>query len=138
MASNGAGNDVGGEKLWEHADPQSTHMWKFMQDVNTNYGLKLNSYNDLYDWSINNISRFWGEVWETTGVKASQPYNQVDITVPDNGDRNSALSTPDRSSMNQLLCSHALPGLLVQNSTSRRTCSSRPPRNLFSNLSLPL
>ena len=52
-------------------------MWKFMQDVNKKYGLQLNNYDDLYNWSIENIAKFWGEVWETTGVKASQPYEQV-------------------------------------------------------------
>jgi acetoacetyl-CoA synthetase len=28
-------------KLWEHSDPKSTAMWKFMQDANQRYGLNL-------------------------------------------------------------------------------------------------
>lgn len=28
-------------KLWEHPDPKSTAMWKFMQDLNRSHGLTL-------------------------------------------------------------------------------------------------
>lgn len=28
-------------KLWGHPNPESTAMWKFMQDLNRTYGLKL-------------------------------------------------------------------------------------------------
>jgi hypothetical protein len=28
-------------KLWEHPNPESTAMWKFMQDLNRTYGLNL-------------------------------------------------------------------------------------------------
>ena len=69
------GNGV--QKLWEHPDPHSTPIWKFLQDVNKKYQLDLNGYDDLYKWSINHIADFWGEVWKTTGVRASQPYDQV-------------------------------------------------------------
>ena len=28
-------------KLWEHPDPKSTAMWKFMQNANAKHGLKM-------------------------------------------------------------------------------------------------
>jgi acetoacetyl-CoA synthetase len=28
-------------KLWEHPDPQSTRMWKFMQSINRKHNLQL-------------------------------------------------------------------------------------------------
>ena len=28
-------------KLWEHPDPKSTAMWKFMQDANSKHGLNM-------------------------------------------------------------------------------------------------
>lgn len=28
-------------KLWEHPDPKSTAMWKFMQDANAKRGLQM-------------------------------------------------------------------------------------------------
>ena len=80
IASSGAASAKGNgvKKLWEHPDPQSTSMWKVMQGVNKKYGLELKNYDDLYSWSIENIANFWGEVWDVTGVKASQPYEKVD------------------------------------------------------------
>lgn len=89
MASNGVSTNSSGtdvtrngvqhapEKLWEHPSPKNTPMWKFMQDVNKKYQLNLQSYDDLYRWSIENIGDFWGDVWESTGVVASEPYNRV-------------------------------------------------------------
>jgi hypothetical protein len=131
--SNGvaAAGSGGVQKLWEHPDPESTHMWKFMQDVNKKHQLQLKTYDDLYKWSIEHIADFWGEVWKTTGVKASQPYNQV--TRPTHVDgmqflgNNSILKMNTRSSTSPLACSHAHHGSPVQDSTSQRICSSLRP-----------
>ncbi len=63
--------------LWTHPDPDSTRMTEFMRGVNRKYGLKLNSYDELYQWSIDNIAAFWGEVWDFTGVTAERHYDEV-------------------------------------------------------------
>ncbi|KAK1781621.1 hypothetical protein QBC45DRAFT_405232, partial [Copromyces sp. CBS 386.78] len=34
-------------ELWRHQDPQSTQMWKFLEHVNSKYGLQLNDYPSL-------------------------------------------------------------------------------------------
>jgi len=52
-------------------------MWDFMQIINRKYSLQLKSYKELYQWSIDNITAFWGEVWHYTGIKASAPYQEV-------------------------------------------------------------
>lgn len=52
-------------------------MWEFKELLNSKYGLSLESYNDLYKWSIENISRFWEETWHFTGVVASKPFDKV-------------------------------------------------------------
>ena len=67
----------GKRKLWTHPDPSSTQMAAFMRAVNTKYRLKLNSYEDLYNWSIKDIDAFWGEVWVFTGVVNERMYDQV-------------------------------------------------------------
>lgn len=67
-------------KLWEHPNPQSTEMYKFLQIVNQKYGKKFESYDDLYRWSIEHISDFWGEVWHYTGIDGTE-YENV-ITSP--------------------------------------------------------
>ncbi|KIW03845.1 acetoacetate-CoA ligase [Verruconis gallopava] len=80
MALGSASNGIGApqtQKLWEHNDPRSTPMYAFMQDVNKKYGLHLSTYDELYRWSVDNIGKFWGEVWSFTGVRASKPFDKV-------------------------------------------------------------
>lgn len=43
-------------KLWEHPDPKSTAMWKFMQNANAKHGLKMEAsdlplYFEVYKYS---------------------------------------------------------------------------------------
>jgi acetoacetyl-CoA synthetase len=51
-------------KLWEHPDPKSTNAWKFMQDVNSKYGLDMKNWDDLHGWSVKSNSAFWEEVFK--------------------------------------------------------------------------
>ena len=70
-----AGDDV--VELWRHADPSSTRMWEFKERVNRKYNLRLQSYDDLYKWSIDNIPEFWEETWLFCGIRASRPPDKV-------------------------------------------------------------
>ncbi|KAF3769883.1 acetoacetate-CoA ligase [Cryphonectria parasitica EP155] len=71
----------GGEApiLWQHPNPSSTNLARFMRHVGqkTRPDLTLDSYEALYQWSIDDIAGFWGAVWEFCGVKASKPYEHV-------------------------------------------------------------
>ena len=42
----------------------------------TKYGLKIESYRALYDWSVEGISEFWGAMWEFADIKASRRYER--------------------------------------------------------------
>jgi acetoacetyl-CoA synthetase len=77
--ANGAGKALKQSKrmLWTHPDPDSTRIIEFMRGVNRKYGLKVKTYNELYQWSINNIAVFWGEVWDFTGITAEKHYDEV-------------------------------------------------------------
>ena len=66
-----------GEMLWRHTNPQSTEMWRFKVRVETKYGLLVDSYEDLRQWSIANISSFWEEVWDFTGIVAAKKFDRV-------------------------------------------------------------
>ncbi|OTA90781.1 hypothetical protein M434DRAFT_397770 [Hypoxylon sp. CO27-5] len=68
-------------ELWRHPNPDSTQMYKFLQNVNSKYGTEINDYPALYKWSIDNISEFWEEVWQYCGIKASRPYKHA---LPEN------------------------------------------------------
>jgi acetoacetyl-CoA synthetase len=65
------------KKLWHHPQPTSTHMWGFLERLNQRHGLQLSTYAGLYEWSTANISTFWREVWDVTGIQSSQAYDQV-------------------------------------------------------------
>jgi hypothetical protein len=63
--------------LWRHPDARSTRMWSFKDQINTKYGLHLETYDDMYRWSIDHIADFWAETWSFTGVVASKPFDTV-------------------------------------------------------------
>lgn len=52
-------------------------MWKFLQHVNSKYGLDLDDYAGLYKWSIDNVAEFWEETWDFVGIKASKRFDKV-------------------------------------------------------------
>ncbi|AEO57917.1 hypothetical protein MYCTH_2092688 [Thermothelomyces thermophilus ATCC 42464] len=62
-------------ELWRHEAPAETPMWRFLEHVNSKYGLSLKDYPDLYKWSVDNVADFWGDVWHFVGIKASKPYD---------------------------------------------------------------
>lgn len=64
-------------QLWRHPNPEATQIWAFKERINAKYHLKLETYDQLYHWSIQNIAEFWGETWHFTGIKASRQYDKV-------------------------------------------------------------
>ncbi|KAF2724837.1 acetoacetate-CoA ligase [Polychaeton citri CBS 116435] len=75
--TNGVAPTAAGSLLWEHASPESTRMWEFLQSVNKKHGKSFKTYEELYQWSIDNIADLWGDVWQFCGIQASQPYKSV-------------------------------------------------------------
>ena len=75
-------NDMAAEPalLWKHANPQLTKMHEFLGVVNKKYNLKLVTYDDLYQWSVENTAKFWEEVWDFTGMVAETRFQKVDVS----------------------------------------------------------
>uniref|UniRef100_A0A671VLG6 Acetoacetyl-CoA synthetase n=1 Tax=Sparus aurata TaxID=8175 RepID=A0A671VLG6_SPAAU len=69
--------DMESKVLWYPDSKRNTQMDKFRIQVNADYGLNLANYNDLYQWSTDSYSEFWGEVWRFCGVVSSKPYEEV-------------------------------------------------------------
>lgn len=67
------------KQLWTPSQSriENSQVWQFAQTVNERYDLSLNSYSELYDWSINNIPVFWQNIWESSDVIHSTPYSSV-------------------------------------------------------------
>jgi acetoacetyl-CoA synthetase len=71
--------------LWEPSQQQieQANMMAFMRAVENKRGLRLSSYDELYDWSIRHPEQFWPEMWRFGGIVASKAWDQVLV----NGDR---------------------------------------------------
>jgi acetoacetyl-CoA synthetase len=40
-------------------------------------GLRFDSYDELWEWSVRDLEGFWSSIWEFCEVRASQPYERV-------------------------------------------------------------
>ncbi|MCC6498754.1 MAG: acetoacetate--CoA ligase [Anaerolineales bacterium] len=71
--------------LWTPSEErkQNAAITRFMGKINEWHNLKLALYSDLYQWSVENISDFWAEVWDFAEIKASKKYDSVvtDLSV---------------------------------------------------------
>lgn len=65
------------KQLWRHSSLESTRLHSFIQAINKSHNKSFKSYEDLYDWSITDLSSFWAAVWDNVGVRVSKPYDEV-------------------------------------------------------------
>ena len=65
--------------MWKPSVEQieRSQMFEFKEFINTRHGLNLGSYQDLHEWSVDNIHEFWASAWEFFDIIHSQPYTQV-------------------------------------------------------------
>ena len=65
--------------LWElsEEDKLNTHMNHLKNCINKKYNLQLRTYQDVHEWSITNISLFWGLLSNELGIIFSKKYNTV-------------------------------------------------------------
>jgi acetoacetyl-CoA synthetase len=64
-------------ELWRHSAPQSTRMYQFEELLTKKYNIPFKDYESLRQWSISNLALFWNEVWQFTGIRASQAFEEV-------------------------------------------------------------
>ncbi|XP_005329598.3 acetoacetyl-CoA synthetase isoform X1 [Ictidomys tridecemlineatus] len=63
--------------MWEPDSKRDTQMDRFRTAVGAACGLALESYDDLYHWSVESYSDFWAEFWEFSGIVFSRMYDEV-------------------------------------------------------------
>jgi acetoacetyl-CoA synthetase len=68
-----------GKLLWQSSEERikEANMTRFVAFVNKKHGFEINSYAQLYNWSIENIPDFWAAMWEFSGIKGSCKYDKV-------------------------------------------------------------
>jgi acetoacetyl-CoA synthetase len=65
--------------LWKPSEEwiRNANLRRFMEYVNGKQGKKFKTYQELYQWSIEDIPNFWARLWEFADIKASRGYDQV-------------------------------------------------------------
>lgn len=70
--------------LWIPSEERrkQANVTRFISFVNKKHGLGIDSYDQLYEWSIEDIPEFWEAMWNFAEIKASRVY---DVVVDDLG-----------------------------------------------------
>ena len=63
--------------LWKPQSVRSTNMHQFIDYVNNSKGTSFVSYDELYEWSINNAGDFWSAIWSFSDLIYSKNYIEV-------------------------------------------------------------
>ncbi|MBU4241272.1 MAG: acetoacetate--CoA ligase [Actinobacteria bacterium] len=65
--------------LWKPSEERvkSSNMYRFIQYVNRRFDKDFSDYDELYQWSIDNIPDFWAATWDFVDIKASSGYEEV-------------------------------------------------------------
>ncbi len=68
-----------GELLWLPSQDaiERTNMVKFIRFLNEKHGILISNYNELWQWSVDNIPTFWEDLWEFLDIKCSKHFSQV-------------------------------------------------------------
>ncbi|MDA8335905.1 MAG: acetoacetate--CoA ligase [Peptococcaceae bacterium] len=53
------------------------NMTRYMNWLKTGKGLEINSYHDLWEWSVTHLEDFWASMWDYNQIEASKPYMKV-------------------------------------------------------------
>ena len=69
--------DMSNRQLWQHKHPMSSRMYDFKTLLEKNHNIELKTYEDLRQWSVNNLSKFWEHLWHFTHIIASAPFIEV-------------------------------------------------------------
>lgn len=65
--------------LWLPSEEKikNSNLTRFIRFVNDSFSLKLSGYDQLYEWSVDQIENFWEAVWNFSGLIHSKSYNRV-------------------------------------------------------------
>src|SRR6185437_14374014 len=55
----------------------SATITRYREWLNDTYGLALDDYAELWQWSVDELEAFWASIWEFFRVEASEPYERV-------------------------------------------------------------
>lgn len=67
------------ESIWMPSEERvkKSNMYHYMEFINQRTGSRFKSYDELYNWSINNLADFWASVWDFCGIKCSKKFSEI-------------------------------------------------------------
>ncbi len=67
------------EKLWEPSAElvERSRLREYMRWLEAERGLKLESYDELWRWSVSDLEAFWSSIWDFFGVQADGGYEHA-------------------------------------------------------------
>jgi acetoacetyl-CoA synthetase len=65
--------------LWTPSEREldDSEMARFMRWAGERHGRRFEGYDELWQWSVDELDEFWADIWEHCGVRASKPYERV-------------------------------------------------------------
>jgi acetoacetyl-CoA synthetase len=68
-----------GKILWQPSQTQinNSKLMDFIKFVNHNYDFSINTYDELYNWSVTEIEQFWESIWKYSRIVHSNSYDIV-------------------------------------------------------------
>ena len=68
-----------GKLLWSPSEERvkNSNMYRFMTRINQTYGQNFTDYAALHQWSVDNISQLWEQLWDFVDIRHSAPYEEV-------------------------------------------------------------
>src|SRR5688572_25813649 len=68
-----------GDVLWTPSREriERSHLTSFMNWLAKERGLRFNSYDALWDWSVADVEGFWQAIWDCYGGISTTPYRAV-------------------------------------------------------------
>ncbi len=65
--------------LWTPSEERKrdANITRFIHTVNAKHKTNFQTYAELFQWSITDISEFWADVWDFAEIKSSQKYEKV-------------------------------------------------------------
>ncbi|ULC59804.1 acetoacetate--CoA ligase [Flaviramulus sp. BrNp1-15] len=74
-------------KLWEGSKSfkEHSHLFHYKNWLAQNHNLHFNTYEDIWKWSVNNITDFWESIWKYFNIISHNDYDSVlnMTTMPD-------------------------------------------------------
>ncbi len=68
-----------GTLLWEptKSRKENSNLNHYIKWLNTQHNLNIESYNQLWDWSVTELETFWESIWSYFDIQAKTPYHSV-------------------------------------------------------------